>query len=59
MSRIPEPSREAQRIDAGELRRFGIARSLLAYFDKRGLWTQPYWRPGEYGKVWRWLRRSR
>jgi len=52
VTRIPEPSREAQQIDKREFRRFGACRSVLAYFGwPRDWWTQPYWQAG-HGKVW-------
>jgi hypothetical protein len=56
VSNIPGPSREAAEIDRREFWRFGAVRSVLAYFDKRGLWTQPYWPAGSHGKVWSFLR---
>lgn len=52
MTRIPEPSREAQQIDKREFYRFGAVRSVLAYFDwPASWWDQPYWPAGSHGKV--------
>lgn len=57
MSQVPEPSREAQRIDAAAVRRFGYLRSVLAFFDwPRSWWDQPYWPAGSHGKVGSFLR---
>jgi hypothetical protein len=59
MTRPPLSSREAQRIDRQAVLRFGLIRSLLAYFDwPRGWWTQPYWPDGQHGKVWNWVHRT-
>lgn len=59
MTPVPEPSREAQRIDRQALFSFGFARSLLAYADwPRGWWAQPYWPAGQHGKVWHWFHRG-
>lgn len=56
MTRIPEPSREAQRIDKRAVLEFGLVNSLLAFFDwPRSWWDQPYWPEGSHAKVWNFL----
>jgi hypothetical protein len=57
VTRIPEPSREAQQADKRKFFRFGAVRSILAYFAwPRDFWTQPYWPAGSAGKVRNFLR---
>ena len=63
MTRMPEPAREAARIDQAAVRRFGVLRSLACYFDTDGLFTQWYWPADQqirgkmfnvtHGKGWR------
>jgi hypothetical protein len=52
VTRIPEPSREAQRIDKREFFRFGALRSVACYFDRWGLLTDWYWPARSHGKLW-------